>query len=129
MKPAPVLMVLALLVIGWLGLLLRVARTGKPAIDNGSSYTLRHSALLRWFSLVALFGGETLFASWVAIVPPRNEMMLWLLGLGAALLGILGVALMWESYRWQMIVTPATLDCRSPWKQRRLVNRSEIASV
>lgn len=124
------LVILAVLLgVGFIGLLLLLARSGKPAEDHGSAFTLRHSPALRIFSIVALFGGGGLFGFWIGIVPPQDAKLAIAFALGAAALAVFGFALLWESYRWKLIVTPAGLDCRSPWKAPRTVPWSDVKSV
>src|SRR5262245_2038426 len=108
--PALGLAIAFVIALGWLGLLLHHARRGQPAETRGDSFTLRHSPLLRLFSIAALFGGEALFALWFTLVPPQTPRMAWAIAFGAALLGLLGFALLWESYRWRLTVTPSGVD-------------------
>lgn len=115
--------------VGWIGLLLILARNGKPACDGGSEFTLRHSAALRLFSILALFGGGTVFGFWAAIAPPQDNTLTIAFAAGAMALALFGFALLWESYRWKLTVTPTGLECRSPWKAPRTVEWSEVQSV
>jgi hypothetical protein len=121
----PTLLVLLaiLLAVGFVGLLVLLARRGGPAEDDGATFTLRHSPALRIFSIVALFG------FWAGIVPPQDERLAVAFTLGAAALAASGFALLWESYRWKLTVSPAGLDCRSPWKAPRTVPWSAVQSV
>lgn len=120
------LLILALLLgFGFLAVLLRGGR-GQPYRVDGNTIVLRHSPLLRWFSVMALFGGETLFGLWVTILPPETQTQRWLLAGGAMMLGVVGLALVWEAFQWQLTATPTHLDCRSPWKPRIQVARDQI---
>jgi hypothetical protein len=124
------LVVLATLItVGWIGLLLMLAKYGKPAEDSGTSFTLRHSAALRYFSILSLFGGGAIFGFWAALVPPQSETLAYAFALGAIALAAFGFALLWESYRWRLRVDAAGLDCRSPWKAPRNAKWNEIKSV
>lgn len=123
--PALLLILALLLGFGFLTVLLRGGR-GRPYRITGDTIVLRHSPLLRLFSVMALFGGETLFGLWVTILPPETPMQRWLLTGGAMLLGVVGLALVWEAFQWQLTVTPTHLDCRSPWKPRIRVAREQI---
>ena len=42
--------------LGFVGVLLAGGRNNKPFLDQGTTFTLKHSALLRWFSIAAVFG-------------------------------------------------------------------------
>jgi hypothetical protein len=118
-----------LLGVGWLGLLLMLARKGKPAEETADGFTLRHSPLLRLFSIAALFGGEALVGFWVTLAPPKNMELAWGLAFAALVIAALGFALMWEAYRWRLTVNNAGLDCRSPWKPPRKAAWSEVMRV
>jgi hypothetical protein len=115
--------------VGFLGVLLALGRGGEPYRNDGVTVTLRHSALLRWFSIVAVFGGTTGFALAAAIAPPQDAVITWLTTAGVMLLGTFGMALLWESFRWSLTLTPQGLECGSPWKPKRTRTWSDLNRV
>lgn len=115
-------LVLTLLIgVGMLWALISTARRGEPQRDPTGGMVFRHGRLLRWFAVFALFGAEGLLAVWAIIYPPQSPRTAVPLFVGAATLGLLGILLCWEAYRYSLTVTPETLDCRSPWRGRMVL--------
>jgi hypothetical protein len=116
--------------VGFVWLLFTTARRGGPAADPATgALTFRHAAPLRWFAVFALFGAELLFAVFAVLYPDQAARMAVPLVLGAATLGLAGVLLCWEAYRYAVTVTDAELDCRSPWRGRRVAPWEAITRV
>jgi hypothetical protein len=126
--PALLLMLAVLIGIGLIGLLLAGGR-GAPARDDGRTVVLRHSPVLRWFSILAVFGGCAGFGLSTALYPPKDPIIQWANIAGVVMLGTFGMVLLWESFKWQLIITPSGLTCRSPWTGGRTLPWSEIESV
>ncbi|CAN5569834.1 hypothetical protein BH11PLA2_BH11PLA2_36180 [soil metagenome] len=127
--PALPILLAFILGLGFVGVLLAVGRNNKPFLDQGTTFTLKHSAFLRWFSIVTVFGGTAGFALSTVLFPPTDPLMTWLNTAGVTLLGTCGMALLWESFRWSLTVSPTGLDCQSPWKPRKLAGWSDVTSV
>ena len=104
-------------------------RTAVTTSSDGAAFTLRHPALLRWISIAAVFGGTTGFALAGAIAPSPDPVLAGLNVAGVMILGTCGMALLWESFRWSLTVTPQGLECNSPWKPRRMANWGDVTSV
>jgi hypothetical protein len=127
--PLAVLGIAAILSLLYVAALARAGRSAVPAHAAADSYTLRHSPLLRYFSIVALFGGQAGLAIWSIVAPPSTPLMAGLLTAAAVLLGLAGFMLLWESYRWQLRVTATHLECRSPWKPTATRAFGDLARV
>jgi hypothetical protein len=108
--------------VGFVWILFAAARRGRPAADPATGGLLfRHGPALRWFAVFALFGAELLFGVWAVVYPPQSAAAAAPVVAGAVLLGLAGVLLCWEAYRYALVVTDRELDCRSPWHGRRVV--------
>jgi hypothetical protein len=116
--PLLVLAFVALIGLGFVWLLFAVARAAPPYRADGGTITLRHGQLLRAFAVLAFFGAPMLFALWVLFFPPRSNATFAPAIVAAALLGLAGFLLVWEAFKFQLTLSPAGLDCRSPWKGR-----------
>jgi hypothetical protein len=128
----PVLfLVLALLIgVGFVWVLFASARHGTPSTDpNSGAVMFRHSAALRWFAVFALFGAQLLFGVWIIVYPPQTTQSAIPVAAGALTLGLAGVLLCWEAYRYALIVTEQELDCRSPWRGRQVVPWNLVSRV
>lgn len=123
------LLLAVLLATGFLGLLVLTARNGRPWRVDGQSFTLRHSAVLRWFSIAALFGGVSLFAAWAMIAPPQSAGLLLALVAAATALAVLGLALVWESFQWKLVVSRAGVVCHSPWRGIRRAAWADVVAI
>lgn len=116
--------------VGFVWLLFATARRGRPATDPATgALTFRHGTPLRWFAVFALFGAETLFGVWAVVYPPQSPRTAVPLAVGAAALGLAGALLCWEAYRFAVTTSPEGLDCRSPWRGRRVVPWEGIVRV
>jgi hypothetical protein len=124
-------LVLALIVgLGFVWSLFITARRGKPAIDPSTgAMTFRHGWMLRWFAVFALFGAQILLAVWAVIYPPQSAKTAFPVAAAAVVLGVVGALLCWEAYRFALILTAGELDCRSPWKARRVVPWEGVTRV
>jgi len=128
--PVLFLALAVLLGVGFVWLLFATARRGRPAADPATgALTFRHGAPLRWFAVFALFGAETLFGVWAVLYPEQAAKLAVPLAIGAATLGLAGALLCWEAYRFAVAVGPDGLDCRSPWRGRRVVPWAGVARV
>jgi endonuclease/exonuclease/phosphatase family metal-dependent hydrolase len=116
--PLLVLVLAALLGLGFVWLLFAVARAVPPYRVDGDTIVLRHGQLLRAFAVLAFFGAPMVFGLWILFFPPRSNATLAPIVVAAALLGLAGFLLVWEAFKFQLTVSPAGLDCRSPWKGR-----------
>jgi hypothetical protein len=103
--------------VGFVWLLFAAARRGVPH----GALTFRHGLVLRAFAVFALFGAPTLFGAWAALYPAAAARLAVPLALGAAALGLAGALLCWEAYRFAVTASDAELDCRSPWRGRKVV--------
>ncbi len=116
--PLLVLAFVALLGFGFVWLLFAVARAAPPYRVDGETVVVRHGALLRAFAVLAFFGAPMLLGLWILFFPPRSEATLAPIIVAAVLLGVAGILLVWEAFQFQLTITPAGLECRSPWKGR-----------
>src|SRR5689334_9550850 len=108
--------------VGYVWVLVAAARRGAPRTDPATgALTFRHGPALRWFAVFALFGAELLFAVWALLHHEQAARFAAPLALGAVVLGLAGALLCWEAYRFAVTVTDRELDCRSPWRGRRVV--------
>jgi hypothetical protein len=115
-------------VIGTLGLLFWVARSGQPEIDvDAQTLVFRHSAWFRGFSLIATFVFPIGFTI-VLLFSPKPEDPLSILVMNASF-GLLGGVLLWESFRFRLAVSADGLDCHSPWRGRRFLAWAEVEDV
>jgi hypothetical protein len=121
-------LMISLLVLGFLGLLYRVAQRGRPKLDAGTGVVwFRHSAIFRGFALMVAVGVPLALTALIVFKPPRNRVeVLAIIGL-FGLFGSLGGPLIWEALRFALGVSKDGLDCRSPWRASRFVpwNRVE----
>ena len=122
MTPMPLLLIplAALLGMGFVWLLFTAARRGEPRRD-GDTLTFRHGWVLRAFAPAALFGGEAFFAIWMLLYPPQSPRTGLTIIAGASVLAVVGTILFWEAIRFQLVLRPGELDCRSPWRARQVV--------
>lgn len=116
--PLLVLAFVALLGFGFVWLLFAVARAAPPYREEAGTITVRHGALLRAFAVLAFFGAPMLLGLWVLFFPPRSNATLAPAIVTAALLGVAGILLVWEAFQFQLTISPAGFECRSPWKGR-----------
>jgi magnesium-transporting ATPase (P-type) len=114
--PLLVLALVALLGFGFVWLLFGVARAAPPYRADGDTLTFRHGKLLRLFAVVVFFAAPLVFGLWLLFFPPRSNATLFPIIVAAAVLGVAGVLLVWEAFKFQLTTSPAGLDCRSPWK-------------
>lgn len=122
-------LIIAVPVIGFLGLLMWAAQRGRPVAGPGGTLVFRHSLLLRGFSLLMAFGIPIGITVLMFFNPPKNESDVGaIIGL-YALFGLLSAPLLWESMRFALTVTPAGLDCRSPWRGRRFLPWEDVKEV
>ena len=118
-------LIVAVPVIGFLGLLLWAALRGRPA----------EAPTARWSSATASCCAASPCSRPLAsrsaspsalFYPPKNgddvTAILCLYGLFAAL----SAPLLWEAMRFSLAVTPAGLDCRSPWRGHRFLAWDEV---
>lgn len=127
--PLLVLFAAALIGLGFVWLLFAVARAAPPYRAEGGTITLRHGQLLRAFAVLAFFGAPMIFALWILFFPPRSNATLTPIIVAAALLGLAGFLLVWEAFKFQLTVSPAGLDCRSPWKGRFSHSWEQVTAV
>lgn len=103
--------------LGLIWLMVVVARRSQPyrvEPEVGRTH-YRHGVLLRIFAVFSLFGSEALILGWILIAPPPPEFLKYTI-LAGFLLGIVGMLLVWEAYRFHLTTTPTTLTVRSPWR-------------
>jgi hypothetical protein len=118
-----------LVAIGFVGVLLQRGRASAPYSIEGPRVMLRHSPLLRWFSILAVFGGNSAMAMILLLTPPKDPNIALAMTAGIAVLSVCGLALLWESFQWMLSFTPERLECRSPWGKRIDAAWSEVDSV
>src|SRR5262249_33181207 len=113
-----------------LSVLLWAARRGKAQVDQRTgAMVLRHGPLVRGLALVLTVGIPPLVTALVFIFPPRDAgEVRAIIGIYALFLG-LGAPLLWESFRYALVVTPAGLECRSPWRRARRVPWADVSRV
>ncbi len=115
------LLVLALVVLigfGFVWLLVAVARAAPPYRADGATITLRHGQLLRGFALLAFFGAPLLFGLWLIFFPARSQTTLVPVVITVLALAVFALLLVWEAFQFQLTLSPAGLEGRSPWKGR-----------
>ncbi len=127
--PLLVLFAAALIGLGFVWLLFAVARAAPPYRDDSGTVTLRHGQLLRAFAVLAFFGAPMLFGLWILFFPPRSNATLAPIVVAAALLGLAGFLLVWEAFKFQLTVSPAGLECRSPWKGRFVYSWEQVTAL
>jgi len=111
-------------------LLIWAARREKPTADPVAGTLLfQHSGTFRGIS-IALTIMMVLFLMFLIFRVPiktRQDVL--------ALLGLFGfclippVPLLWESFRYALIVSPKGLDCRSPWRGRRFLHWKDVEQI
>lgn len=116
--PLLVLLLAVVLGLGFVWLLFSAARSAPPARVEGDTVTFRHGPLLQAFAVLALFGAELGLGLWALFYPPRSNATLLPIVVTAVALGLAGFLLVWEAFRFQLVSTPTSLDCRSPWRGR-----------
>ncbi len=127
--PFLVLAFVALLGFGFVWLLFAVARAAPPYREEAGTVTFRHGALLRAFAVLAFFGAPMLLGLWVLFFPPRSNTTLAPAIVTAALLGVAGILLVWEAFQFQLTISPAGLECRSPWKGRFSQTWEQVTAI
>jgi hypothetical protein len=65
----------------------------------------------------------------VVVHPPRNRGDTVAVVLSYAMFGSLAAALVWDVFRFRMVVVPAGLDWRSPWRRRQFIRWADVADV
>jgi hypothetical protein len=131
MTPLPILLIplSALVAMGFVWFVFVHARRARLAPDCDGVLTLSYGWPMRGFAILALFGGETLFATWILMYPPQTSRTVVLLCLGSMVLGVLGSVLLWEVFRFRLQLRPDELDCRSPWRARVVSPWSGVRQV
>ena len=129
--PYLIVAIMALFGLGFVGLLFVAARRGRPYQHDAATATttLRHGLWLRAFAVFAFFGAELVLCVWLLVNPPPTARLAALPLLGGVVLGLVGILLILEAYRFAVTVSPTGIECRSPWKPRRVVPWGDVESV
>lgn len=127
--PLLVLALAGLLGLGFVWLLFAVARAAPPYRTEGTTITFRHGKLLRAFAVLAFFGAPMLLGLWIVLFPPRSDFTRLPIILAAAVLGIMGLLLIWEAFQFQLTISPQGLECHSPWKGRSTHSWEQLMAV
>ena len=129
--PYLIVAIMALFGLGFVGLLFVAARRGRPYQHDAATATttLRHGVWLRAFAVFAFFGAELVLCVWLLVTPPPTARLAALPLLGGVVLGLVGILLILEAYRFAVTVSPTGIDCRSPWKPRRVGPWGDVESV
>jgi hypothetical protein len=122
-------LIVAVPVIGFLGLLMWAAQRGRPVEGPGGTLVFRHGLLLRGFAMVMAFGIPLGITILVLFNPPKKEGDLTAIVCLYALFGVLSAPLLWEAMRFSLTVSPEGLDCRSPWRGHRFLPWEEVKEV
>lgn len=127
--PLLVLALVAFLGFGFVWLLLSIARWAPPDRIDGETITFRHGQLLRAFAVIVFFGVPFAMGLMLIAYPPRSNLTMSASVVVAALFGLAGFLLTWEAFQYRLVVSPAGLECRSPWKGRFTQTWDSVTAV
>jgi hypothetical protein len=110
-------------------LLASSARQGLPRPARGGPVRLfRHNGLFRGFAIAAAAGLPVGLAGLLYFHPPQRADVPYLVGL-FLVFAIITLPLVWEAGRYYVLVTPAGLECRSPWRGVRALAWDDVVDV
>jgi hypothetical protein len=117
--------------VGFLMLLASHGRRSQPFHHDAATQTthLRHGRLLRVFAVMVFFGAEFVFGVWLLVYPPTTRSSTFITISLAVVLGVLGLLLIWEAYRFALVISLTSLECRSPWKAPRTFTWSQVTRL
>jgi hypothetical protein len=106
------------------------ARRVRPTADPAAgSLVYRHPPLLRWGSVCFAVCGFSAVTAMVVVHPPKDGAEAIYFILAYAMFGSLAAALVWDVFRFRLVVGPEGLDCRSPWRRRRFIQWADVSVV
>jgi hypothetical protein len=117
-------------VAGVIGLfMLSAARTQPIADPRDGSLRFRYNLLFRGTTFVFAFVVPLAFAVLLLIIPVKSDEDFWAtIGMSAFVIGT-GFLFRRESSRFALIVSPAGLDCRSPWFSSKFIAWQDVEEV
>jgi hypothetical protein len=120
---------IAVSVMGLLGLMAWAARRGRPR-PGADEHTLlfRHNAIFRWFAYLTTFGIPLGLTALVVFIPPRGVEVWYVVGVYAGF-AALTLPLFWEASRYYLLVTAEGIVCRSAWRGTRFVRWDDLRDV
>lgn len=120
---------IAISVVGLLGLMAWAARRGRPRPGPDDHTVLfRHNGVFRWFAYVTAFGIPVGLTALVIAFPPKAEEVWYALGAYVLFAG-LTLPLVWEASRFYLLATPEGLESRSPWRGLRFLAWEDVERV
>src|SRR5262245_18620957 len=127
--PALTYGLIAVVVVGALGLMVWAARRGRPRPgDQAHTLRFRHNTLFRWFVYVSTFGIPIGLTALVIAIPPRGEEVAYVVA-AYAMFAALSLPLFWEASRYLLLVSADGLACRSPWRGWRSIEWDDVSDV
>ena len=110
--------------------LVAAARRGSPIADpSTSSLVFRYQSPVRWGAVCFAVGVLGAVTAMIVAHPPQDGGDTVAAVLAYAMSGSLAAALVWDVFRFRLVVGPDGLDCRSPWRGRRLGRWEDVADV
>lgn len=119
----------ALFAIGGFWFLLNTSRKQSVPVDDNGRLTLRHGKLFWTYACGLFLGLEILIGSLALFFPLTSPLANGLLICVAVIAAILGIVLIWDAYRFQMMITSEGLDCHSPWRGPSQIPWNEIQNI
>ncbi|MFO0937516.1 MAG: PH domain-containing protein [Gemmataceae bacterium] len=124
------LAVSALFAVGGFWFLLMNARWQAAQFSSHTNHlTLRHGKLFRAYACGLFLVLELIIGAFALFFPPVSNGEIVLLVTFALLVAALGIALLWDAYRFQLDITSQGVTCHSPWRGVRTIPWSDVERV
>jgi hypothetical protein len=104
------------------------ARRIGPTADLGI-LVYHHRPLVRWGSVCLAAGALGAVTAMFVAHSRRDSGDTIYVILTYSMLGSMVSALVWDVFRYRLVVGPDGLDCRSPWRRRRFIRWADVACV
>jgi hypothetical protein len=120
----------AVVMIGFMSAITTAAQRGAPITNpDTGSLVFRYTLLLRVGSVCAVLGAPAGLTALLVVHPPKDQGDIIAVVLAYAMLTAPWVALVWDVFRFRLVVGPDGLDCRSPWRRRTFIRWTDVADV